>query len=196
MDSIALPAVALLNVGQEEMKGNECVKAAHELLSRSDLNYVGFVEGDGIYSREDVHVVVCDGFAGNVALKASEGLAQMISFYLQREFRRNWLNKCIAVIAMPILRALRRAMDPRQYNGASLVGLRGIVVKSHGGADAFAFTHAIHEARVQVLRNVPENIGQHIGFISERIQRDADISVNAHFTADSVSEVRLEGEMP
>ncbi len=154
VDNKEQPAVGLLNIGEEEIKGNERVKEAARLLSDSSLNYVGYVEGDGIYLG-NADVVVCDGFVGNVMLKTTEGVARMISHYLKQEFRRNLLTRLSGLVALPVLRALRKRIDPREYNGASLLGLQGIVVKSHGGADAYAFNNAIHEAVVQVEKNVP-----------------------------------------
>jgi glycerol-3-phosphate acyltransferase PlsX len=132
------PTVGILNIGEEEIKGNDVVKRAAELLWDSGLNFVGNVEGDGVYKGE-ADVIVCDGFVGNVALKASEGLAQLLATFLRQEFRRNLLTKLAAVIAMPVLNRFKKRVDHRQYNGATLLGLKGIVVKSHGSADAFAF---------------------------------------------------------
>lgn len=155
------PTVGLLNIGSEDIKGNETVKLAGELLRASHLNFCGNVEGNDIY-KGTVDVVVCDGFAGNVALKASEGLAQMMGRFLTAEFKRNLLTRLMGLIAMPVLKAFKRRLDPRRYNGASLLGLRGIVVKSHGGADSFAFRHAIEtaaeEARSGVLRRITEQL--------------------------------------
>lgn len=151
------PRVGLLNLGAEEIKGNQQVKDAGKLLSSSQLNYVGFVEGDDIYVG-DVDVVVCDGFIGNVALKTSEGLGKLIAEYLREEFSRNWLTKMAAMLAMPVLRAFQRRVDPRQYNGATLVGLSGTVVKSHGDADAMAFARAIEVARLEVTQQVTDRI--------------------------------------
>ena len=125
------PRVGLLNVGEEEIKGRETVREAAQLIARSALNYRGFVEGDGIFSGE-VDVVVCDGFAGNIALKSSEGAARMIGSMIDGEFRRTGLNRIAGVLARPVLRSVRRRIDPRNYNGAIFVGLRGTVVKSHG----------------------------------------------------------------
>lgn len=139
------PRVGLLNIGEEEIKGNEVVKAAADLLRSSGLNYVGNVEGDGIY-KGDADVVVCDGFVGNVALKTSEGLAQMLASFLKEEFTRNALTRLAALIAMPVLNAFKKRVDHRRYNGAVLLGLKGISVKSHGSADEFAFGQAIGRA--------------------------------------------------
>jgi len=151
------PSVALLNIGEEEIKGNERIKEAARMLAASELNYVGFVEGDGIY-RGDVDVVVCDGFVGNVALKTSEGVAQMIGHYIRQEFNRNLFTRLTGLICASVLRAFKNKIDPRNYNGASLVGLQGIVIKSHGGADAVAFANAIREAVIEVKKDVPQRI--------------------------------------
>ncbi len=161
VDGDPAPRVGLLNVGQEAIKGNDQVKAAGRLLEDSNLNYIGFVEGDDIYTGE-VDVVVCDGFVGNVALKTSEGLAKMISEYLREEFMRNPVTKLLGLLALPVLRSLRRRLDTRQYNGASLLGLQGIVIKSHGGADEVAFAHAINIARVEIAKNLPAQIDRQI----------------------------------
>lgn len=155
------PSVGLLNIGSEDIKGNEVVKQAGELLRASHLNFYGNVEGNDIY-KGTTDLVVCDGFVGNVALKASEGLAHMMGEFLMQEFKRNWLTKLMALAAMPVLKAFKRRLDPRRYNGASFLGLRGIVVKSHGGADSFAFLHAIdtaiEEARSGVLQRISEQL--------------------------------------
>jgi glycerol-3-phosphate acyltransferase PlsX len=155
------PSVGLLNIGSEDIKGNEVVKQAGELLRASHLNFYGNVEGNDIY-KGTTDLIVCDGFVGNVALKTSEGLAQMMSRFLMQEFKRNWLTKAMALAAMPVLKAFKRRLDPRRYNGASFLGLRGIVVKSHGGADSFSFLHAIHtaieESRSGVLRRITEQL--------------------------------------
>src|SRR3990172_3270093 len=139
------PTVGLLNIGQEDIKGNEVVKRAAELLRTSGLNFHGNVEGDDIY-KGTTDVVVCDGFVGNVALKASEGVAQMFTTHLRAEFNRNLLSRMSAFFALPVINALKRRLDHRRYNGATLLGLRGIVVKSHGAADVFAFGFAIERA--------------------------------------------------
>ena len=161
VDNISRPTVGLLNIGQEEMKGNESVKEAAQLLAASDIHYVGFVEGDDIY-RGTANVVVCDGFVGNVALKSSEGVASMIGHFIRQEFRRTVWSRTVGFIALPVLRAFRRRIDPREYNGASFVGLRGIVIKSHGSADVIAFARAISEALAEIRKNVPERISQHL----------------------------------
>ncbi len=162
VEGIANPTVGLLNIGQEEIKGNEQVKEAHELLSASDLNYVGYIEGDDIYLRDDLDIVVTDGFVGNVALKNTEGVAKLIRHFMKVEFTRNPLTKLSALVALPVLKALRRRIDPRNYNGASLLGLRGIVVKSHGGADQVAFENAIAIAKKEVIADVAGRIEQSV----------------------------------
>jgi len=169
VDNNAAPSVGLLNIGEEEIKGNEQVKEAGALLASSTLNYIGFVEGDDIY-KGTVDVVVCDGFMGNVALKTSEGVAKMISHYMKAEFKRNLFTKLAGLIALPVLRAFRKRIDPRAYNGASLVGLRGIVIKSHGSADAFSFSRAINEALLETEKNVPERISEQLGALLEKRQ--------------------------
>jgi glycerol-3-phosphate acyltransferase PlsX len=157
----AHPTVGLLNIGSEDIKGNEVVKQTSELLRESHLNFFGNVEGDDIY-KGTTDLVVCDGFVGNVALKTSEGLAHLMGGFLKEEFKRNWLTKIMALISIPVLKAFKRRLDPRCYNGASFLGLRGIVVKSHGGADAFAFRHAIakavEESRSGVLARITQQL--------------------------------------
>ncbi|MBT8439959.1 MAG: phosphate acyltransferase PlsX [Gammaproteobacteria bacterium] len=155
------PKVGLLNIGQEEIKGNEQVKKANELLSASELNYIGYVEGDDIYTG-DVDIVVTDGFIGNVALKSSEGVAKMIRQRLKAAFTRSLLSKLAGVIAYPVLKTFAKTIDPRRYNGASLLGLKGIVVKSHGGVDALAFENAIAVAKTEVQSAVTEHIQEKI----------------------------------
>jgi glycerol-3-phosphate acyltransferase PlsX len=136
------PSVGLLNIGEEVIKGNEVAKRAAELLRASSLNFYGNVEGNDIY-KGTTDVVVCDGFVGNVALKASEGLAQMLTEMIREEFTRDPLSRTLAVFAFPVLKRFKKRVDHRRYNGASLLGLRGIVIKSHGSADAYAFEQAI-----------------------------------------------------
>lgn len=157
VDNKPAPSVALLNVGVEEIKGHDQVKDAAALLAHSNLNYVGFVEGDDIYEGA-VDVIVCDGFVGNIALKASEGVARMLMRFARDEFRRTPLSRLAAWVSKPVLRAVMERLDPRQYNGASLLGLRGIVIKSHGGADAISFANAIEEAMLEVKKGIPERI--------------------------------------
>lgn len=159
VDNLERPRVGLLNIGAEEIKGNEQVKQAAQLLSASDLNYIGFVEGDGIY-LDPVDVVVCDGFVGNISLKTSEGVAKLVRHFLRAEFQRNLWTRLVGLVAYPVLRAFGRRIDPRRYNGASLLGLQGIVIKSHGGADALAFANAIEIARRAVENRVTERIAK------------------------------------
>ena len=161
VENIEKPTVGLLNIGSEDIKGNEVVKQTGELLRQSHLNFYGNVEGNDIF-KSTTDVVVCDGFVGNITLKASEGLAQMMGRFLAEEFKRNWLTKIMGLVAMPVLKAFKNRMDPRNYNGASFLGLRGIVVKSHGGADSVAFLNAIHsaveESRSGVLKRITEQL--------------------------------------
>jgi glycerol-3-phosphate acyltransferase PlsX len=161
------PKVCLLNIGVEDIKGNETVKKAAELFRRSQLNYGGYIEGNEIFTGS-ADVVVCDGFVGNVALKTCEGLAQMISHLARQAFRRNPYTLFAALLALPVIRRLRRRVDSRRYNGASLVGLNGIVIKSHGGADAYAFEYAIREALTEVENQVPQLIGRRLAAMQGR----------------------------
>ncbi len=161
VDNIPRPTVALLNIGEEEIKGNEQVKQAGQLLAKSDINYIGYIEGNDIF-KGGVDVVVCDGFVGNVALKTTEGVAKMITHFMKEEFNRSLFSRLSGLLALPVLRGLRRRFDPRRYNGASFVGLQGIVVKSHGGADALAFTYAIHEALLEVKKAIPQKISKQL----------------------------------
>ncbi len=155
------PTVGLLNIGSEDMKGNEQVKQAAVLLANSDLNYVGFVEGDDI-AKGSVDVVVCDGFVGNVALKTTEGVAKMIAHFMKQEFSRNFLTKLSGALVLPVLNGLKKRIDPRRYNGATFIGLRGTVIKSHGGADWLAFATAIREAITEAEKAIPDLIGQQL----------------------------------
>jgi phosphate acyltransferase len=153
------PRVALLNIGVEDIKGHDVVREAATLLNNSGLNYVGFIEGNEIFSGK-ADVVVTDGFTGNVAVKTMEGTVGLAAYYLRRAFTRNLLSKLQALIASPVLKNVSVEMDSRNYNGASLVGLNGIVIKSHGGADSHAFQHAIETALVEVRNQVPQQIGR------------------------------------
>ncbi len=164
VDNIARPTVGLLNIGAEAIKGNEQVKQASALLASSNLNYIGFVEGDDIYAGV-ADVIVCDGFVGNVALKTSEGVARMLAHFLKLEFSRTPLTRLAALIAMPVLKKFRARMDPRRYNGASFIGLQGIVIKSHGGADSLAFASAIREAIIEVRKGVIQGISKQLEFM-------------------------------
>jgi len=156
------PTVGLLNIGSEDIKGNEVVKQAAELLQQSDLNFYGNVEGNDIF-KGVTDVVVCDGFVGNVALKSAEGVAQMMGGFLREEFGRNIFTKLAALVSMPVLKAFKSRLDHRSYNGASLLGLKGIVVKSHGSADVFAFLCAIERAAEEARGGVLHHISEHVG---------------------------------
>lgn len=155
------PTVGLLNIGSEAIKGNEVVKKANMLIAETSLNYTGFIEGDDIYTGK-VDVVVSDGFVGNVSLKTAEGLASLVNTVLKTEFKKNLLTKLAALISFPILNAVRRTLDPREYNGASLLGLNGIVIKSHGSADVDSFFNAIKIASIEIDKSVPDRISKEI----------------------------------
>ena len=169
------PSVGLLNIGSEDIKGNEIVKQAAELLLQSDLNFYGNVEGDDIF-KGVTDVVVCDGFVGNVALKTTEGLAQMLGGFLREEFNRNILTKLAGLVAMPVLNSFKRRVDPRRYNGASLLGLKGIVLKSHGSADVLAFTCAIERAAEEARGGMLHHISQQIEKWHQSRQAPLEIS--------------------
>jgi glycerol-3-phosphate acyltransferase PlsX len=167
VDRIERPSVGLLNIGEEEIKGNEVVKAAADLLRGSGLNFFGNVEGTDIY-KGTTDVVVCDGFVGNVALKASEGLAHMLAANLREEFGRNLFTKISGAMAYPVINAFRRRVDPRQYNGASLLGLKGIVIKSHGSADSVGFGFAIRRAYEEARNDVLTRISDRMASIEQK----------------------------
>jgi len=152
------PSIGLLNIGEEEMKGNEQIKCTADLLEKSPLNYVGYVEGDDIF-KGVVDVIVCDGFVGNVALKASEGAAKMLASIAKEEFNRNAVSKTFGLLCTPIFRKLKGRVDPRNYNGASILGLNGTVVKSHGSADKISFAKAVEVALQEARQKIPEKIG-------------------------------------
>jgi glycerol-3-phosphate acyltransferase PlsX len=151
------PSIGLLNIGEEDIKGNDMVKQAAELLRDSHLNFYGNVEGDDIF-KGTTDVVVCDGFVGNVALKVSEGVARMIATTLRDEFKRNLRTRLAGLIALSVINAFKRRLDPRRFNGATLLGLKGVVVKSHGSADRFSYEHAIETAAQEVRNNVLKRI--------------------------------------
>lgn len=155
------PTVGLLNIGSEDIKGNEIVKQAAVLLRNSDLNFYGNVEGNDIF-KGVTDVVVCDGFVGNVSLKTTEGLAHMIRVFLTEEFKRNIFTKMAGLVAMPVLNAFKRRVDSRRYNGASFLGLKGIVVKSHGSADELAYLCAIERAAEEARGGMLHHISEHI----------------------------------
>jgi len=160
---VARPRVALLNVGTEDIKGNQQVKAAAALLQAAPgLNYIGFVEGDGLY-RGEADVVVCDGFVGNILLKSSEGLATMIAGRIDTMFRKNLLSRAIGVLALPLFKRLKADLAPARHNGASLLGLQGIVVKSHGSAGVQGFQSAIQRALIEVQEDLPCRLRGRLG---------------------------------
>ena len=165
VDNVPHPSVGLLNVGSEDIKGNEQVKNAAQLLSQCDaINYIGFVESDDIfYGAADI--VVCDGFVGNVVLKACEGTLKLIAHYAREEIKRNWWTKLSIATALPLLNRLKNRIDPRKKNGATFLGLNGIVIKSHGGADELAFACAIEQAIIEIENNVPALISERVSEI-------------------------------
>ncbi|MDR1063259.1 MAG: phosphate acyltransferase PlsX [Azoarcus sp.] len=165
LDHSERPSVGLLNVGAEEIKGNEVTKKATELLRASNLNFYGNVEGDDIY-KGVTDVVVCDGFVGNVALKTTEGLARMMATFLREEFERGPLSLLMGAVAQPVLKRFKRRADPRRYNGAVLLGLRGIVVKSHGSADILSFEQALARAADAAGDRLVERIGDRVAAIT------------------------------
>jgi len=166
MEGIDRPTVGLLNVGEEEIKGNDLAKQTAEMLRASGLNFYGNVEGDDIY-KGTTDVIVCDGFVGNVALKTSEGLAVMLYETLKGEFTRNALTRLVALLAYPVLRAFKHRVDPRRFNGATLIGLKGVVVKSHGSADALAFQYALRKAYTEAAHNILDKIAQRMARMAE-----------------------------
>ena len=165
-EGIERPRIGLLNIGEEDIKGNDRVRQAAVRLAGSRLNYVGFVEADAIQD-DRADVVVCDGFSGNVALKSMEGTAKLIRHFLELEFHASVYGRFAGLVAWPVLSSLGRRLDPRRYNGASLVGLDGIVIKSHGGADVLAFQQAISVARLEAEKGVPDQIRE---LLSEQVE--------------------------
>lgn len=158
VDGIVSPRVGLLNIGTEEIKGNEVIKEAAELLRQNPrINYVGFVEADGIFKGE-ADVVACDGFAGNVALKSCEGTARMMAGFIKEELSRSIFTKIAGLVTLPIWKALKKRMDPGEYNGGTMIGLRGVVIKSHGSADEASFETALRLAAIEVEKNIPQLI--------------------------------------
>jgi glycerol-3-phosphate acyltransferase PlsX len=159
------PTVGLLNVGEEVIKGSEVIKQAGILLRNAsntgDLNFFGNIEGDDVF-KGTTDIVVCDGFVGNVALKASEGLASMISGFIREEFSKNIFRKIAAIVAYPVLKSFKNRVDHRRYNGAALLGLQGLVFKSHGSADAFAFEHALSRAYDAAHNKLLDNVRERI----------------------------------
>jgi len=161
VEGVERPSIGLLNIGEEDIKGNDVVKQAAELLKASGLNFHGNVEGTDIY-KGTTNVIVCDGFVGNVALKTSEGLAQMLADYLREEFTGTLFRRVLSLFALPMLKSFKRRVDPRRYNGATLIGLKGVVIKSHGGADTLAFRYALKKAYAEVANDVLERIAQRL----------------------------------
>lgn len=168
VEHIPKPKIALLNIGVEEIKGNDQVKrTAHMLAECSLMNYVGYVEGDHFYTGE-VDLIVCDGFVGNVALKASEGLAKLVLTVLKESFNENWFTKLIGLTALPVLKTVKKRLDPSRHNGASMLGLNGIVIKSHGGTNELGFEFAIEQAILEVKSNVVDLVRDKINdFINQ-----------------------------
>lgn len=168
---IESPTVGLLNVGEEEIKGNEQVKQVNDLLSQSKIiNYIGYVEGNDLFTGE-VDVIVCDGFVGNIVLKAVEGLAKMLSGFVRDAFKQSWYSRLMAFLAWPVLRNFKKTVDTREHNGATLLGLNGIVIKSHGGAGVIAFASAIEEALIEVEKNVLSEIRDKV---AQALQENSD----------------------
>lgn len=165
-EGVARPRVALLNIGSESQKGTDVLQQAQNLL-RNDprIHYVGFIEADDIFVG-GVQVIVCDGFHGNIALKASEGAARFISKKISSTLSRNIFNRFLSLLAAPLFKQVREELNPSLYNGASFLGLQKTVIKSHGGADSEAFMHALVVAREQVLLHVPERIAQQLNSIN------------------------------
>lgn len=171
MSSIDKPTVGLLNVGEEEIKGNEQVRETAELLSQSDfVNFIGYVEGGDIFKGK-VDVVVCDGFVGNIMLKSVEGMAKLIGQFTREEYRRGIYSKLAGLISLPVLKRMRDRIDPRHHNGATFIGVNGIVIKSHGSAGVVAFKAAIEEAVLEIEKNIPERIREKL---SQALEGDAD----------------------
>jgi glycerol-3-phosphate acyltransferase PlsX len=174
MDGVERPSVGLLNVGEEEIKGNELAKQTAELLRASGLNFYGNVEGDDIF-KGTTQVIICDGFVGNVALKASEGLVTMLYGILKAEFTRNLFTRLVAFTATPVLRAFKHRVDPRRHNGATLIGLKGVVVKSHGSADVLAFQHALRKAYTEAAHGMLDKIAQRMAAMPSTASRPATV---------------------
>jgi glycerol-3-phosphate acyltransferase PlsX len=170
INDVVDPRVGLLSIGEESGKGNSLIKDTYPLLEKSSLNFIGNVEGRDVF-QGDVDDIVCDGFVGNVFLKTTEGVAKMISYYVKQSFNQNKLTRLAALISWPIIKNLRNKIDPRRYNGASLLGLRGIVIKSHGSADELSFSYAIKEAIIEVQKNVPSQISHQLATLLNEKRR-------------------------
>lgn len=180
------PTIGLLNIGEEVIKGNEVVKEAAELLRASQLNFFGNVEGNDIF-KGTVDVVVCDGFVGNVVLKSVEGLAKMLSNIIREEFKRSIISLLAALVAKPVLNRLRDRVDNRRYNGAALLGLRGVVFKSHGSADAYAFGFALERAREAVASNLLDRTATAVAQMTATMQARGTSHDNAAPVAGAAS---------
>ena len=176
IDNTHRPKVGLLNIGSEDVKGNAQVKEANKLLQNGTFNYIGYVEGDDIYS-DKVDVVVCDGFVGNVSLKTMEGVAKMIATMMREEFNKSILSKLSGLIAWPVLNRFKNRVDPRMYNGASMLGLTGIVIKSHGSADVLSYANAIEIALLEVEKSVPDHIRECMEPLLEQTNLEAETDV-------------------
>lgn len=165
LDNIERPSVGLLNIGVEEIKGNDQVKrTAHLLANAPEINYIGYVEGDDIF-KGTIDVVVCDGFVGNVALKSCEGFARLFVNFFKEAYKKNWLTRLIALISYPVLKNLKKQLDPARYNGASFLGLNGIVIKSHGSASPLGFERAIEKALNEAKKDIPDLIREKVGLL-------------------------------
>jgi phosphate acyltransferase len=174
LDNISMPKVCLLNIGEEDIKGNEQVKQTAQLLAHTDkINYAGYIEGDQIYTGH-ADVIVCDGFVGNVALKTTEGVVKFVYALLKEAFKRTKWTRLIGLFARPILKSVGTRINPDLYNGACLIGLRGIVIKSHGSASTVAFANAITEAVMQVQKNIPQLIGSEVEQLLKRSSGSSD----------------------
>ena len=171
VDTTHEPKVGLLNIGSEDGKGNAQVKEANALLQNGPVNYIGYVEGDDIFS-DKVDVVVCDGFVGNISLKTMEGVAKMIATMMREEFNRSILSRLAALIAWPVLNRFKKRVDPRRYNGASMLGLTGIVIKSHGGTDVLGYANAIEIALLEIEKSVPEHIRERMQPLLDQVESE------------------------
>ncbi len=196
IDGLSNPSVGLLNVGEEAIKGNETVKQASQLLQRSNLNFIGNVEGDDIFTGKS-DVIVCDGFVGNSVLKSIEGVSRLVNNVMKTEFKRNIFSKLLAILSLPVLKNIRGRLDNRRYNGASLLGLRGVVIKSHGSADVLSFACAIERAYEAVSHNLLAKISNSVQHINQMVHADATAAnapeqtstpvASSHAAPDSIS---------
>ena len=193
------PRVGLLNIGEEAIKGSETIKKAGELLrsagNSGDLNFHGNVEGNDIF-KGTTDIVVCDGFVGNVALKASEGLASMIGGFIKAEFSRNIFTKMAAIVAYPVLTAFKNRVDHRRYNGAALLGLQGLVFKSHGSADAFAFERALNRAYDAARNNLLDRVRERIAHAAPLLAAAAQSAASVNGASSIVEEVDTHAALP